>query len=170
MNDEQPQGDPLGEQEEQSPNGSSVEERAAEGEHEQEPEPPEPAMEFEGAAQLSLNLGHIVSNRNARKVESSSLRLLGGKRPIANLLDIDEEYSLIVRVRPDPPAPLAKRDASTGKTTAFDLDQTAQILHMRQATPEALRDLFADLLAKDGEAAGRLLDELRDLIAEPVAA
>ncbi len=137
---------------------ASIQDRAANGEHEQDPEPPEPPME--GEVQLSMNIGGIVSNRNARKVEEATLRLLGGKRPIGGLLDIDTEYDLIVRVLPDPPTPKANRDSATRKTQSFDLDQQAQVLHIRRADEEAIGDLFAGLLDRDQAAAGRLLEAM----------
>lgn len=149
----------------------SIADRAANGENEQDAvEPPEPPMEVEGSAQLSMNLGGVVSNRNARKVEGATLRLMGGKRDVAGLLDIDSEYNLLVRVRPDAPAPKALRDANTGRTRAFELDQQAQVLHIRVANADAIRDLFADLLGNDAAAAGALLDELQQFTSEEVRA
>lgn len=150
--------DPLG------GNGKTIEDRAADGDEldPDEIEPPEEPME--GEVQLSLNVGGVVQNRNARKVEAATLRLLGGKRPVAGLFSIDEEVTLVVRVQPHAPAPLEKRNATTGKVEAFDLDQTATVKHLRRADRDAIADLFADLLGQDAKAAGALLDELREFV------
>jgi hypothetical protein len=141
--------------------GRSIADRAegAEG----EVEPPEPPME--GDVQLSLNVGGVVTNRNARKVEQATLRLLGGKRPVSGLLGIDEEVTLVVRALPHAPAPLEKRN-ETGKVEAFDLDQTATVKYIRRADADAIRDLFADLLGRDEKQAAALLDELREFVSE----
>lgn len=162
-----PTDDPLGTrpQDEEDP---SIAGRAENGEHEEEPEEPEPPME--GDTQLSLNVGASTGNRNARKVKEATLRLMGGKRAVSGLLDIDTEYDLVVRVQPHAPAPLEKRNSDTGKVEAFDLDQRATVLHIRRADEAAVRDLFTHLLDADAAAAGKLLDELQAAMRGDVAA
>lgn len=152
--DDDPAGDGGAEQD-----AASVEERAANGEHLEPPEPP-----MGGDVQLSLNVGGVTSNRNARKVEEAAIVLQGGQRAVDALLDIDTEYELLVRVRPDAPKPVALRDPKTERTRAFKMVQTVQTRHVRRAdTADAIYELFAGLMERDGEAAAALRERLAAL-------
>ena len=159
------------EDEERRASAASVEERAAHGETVDAPEPP---VEL-GGAQLSLNIGAVLSNRNARQVEEAKIVIQGGEQSIDTMLDPDREYELLVRVWPDMPAPKAVRDSATYKVKAAKLRQTAQTTRIRRAdTPDSIRELFAMLLEYDAEGAGALLDllqqDVRAKFAGPVAA
>lgn len=137
---------------------ASIEDRAANGET---VDPPEPPIEL-GGAQLSLNMGAVLSNRNARQIEEAKIAIQGGEQSIDSMLDPDREYELLVRVLPDMPAPRAVRDSATNRVKAAKIRQTVQASRIRRAdTPASIRELFGMLLEHDAEGAGALLDALQ---------
>lgn len=146
------------EEEQRRASAATIEERAENGE---EIEGPEPPIEL-GGAQLSLNLGSVLSNRNARQIEEARIVIQGGEQAIDTMLDPDREYELLVRIKPDMPAPRAVRDSATDKVKAVKLRQTVQTSRVRRAdSPDSIRELFGMLLEHDAAAAGALLDGLR---------
>lgn len=151
-------GDPGEGEGDDAQDPQSIAERAANGEHEIDPEPPEPPME--GDVQLSLGLGKITGNRNARKVERATVSLTAAEREVDGLFDVDSEVYLLVRALPGEvtTVPIRGKDRIT---EAFKLRQSARTLSVQRAeSSAALAELFARLLDRDREAAGRLLDEL----------
>lgn len=139
-------------------NAASIEDRAENGETIEGPEPPIAL----GGAQLSLNIGAVLSNRNARQIEEAKIAIQGGEQSIDSMLDPDREYELLVRVKPDMPAPKAVRDSATDRVKAVKLRQTVQTSRVRRAdTPESIRELFGMLLEHDVEQAGALIETLR---------
>lgn len=154
--DEQAQLD--AEEEARRANAATIDERAANGEEIDGPDPP---IAF-GGAQLSLNMGAVLSNRNARQVEEARIAIQGGEQLIDSMLDPEREYELLVRVLPDMPAPRAVRDSGTNRVKASKIRQTVQASRIRRAdTPDSIRELFGMLLEHDAEGAGALLDMLQ---------
>jgi hypothetical protein len=161
-----PPDSPLGDGDEPT-NGATIAERAAEGEHEQDigPEP------VRSDGQLTLNLGTVAKGK---RVQEATLALSAQEVAIDGLLKPDDDYTFLVRGRVQHYVTVPIRDKD-GNTMAFKQRQPVRVMHVRRADDaETVHELFSDLIERDAEAAGVLLDELRvglsEALRQPAAA
>jgi hypothetical protein len=149
-------------------NGATIGDRAADGEHEEDlTAPPEPPVR--GDAQLTLNLGSILSS-GARKVTEATIALSAQEVAIDGLLKPDETYTFLVTGKVQHYVSVPIRDTKTDRTVGMKQRQPVRTLRVQRADgAEAIADLYDALLITDAEEAGKLLDELRARASEVLA-
>lgn len=169
LNDDDVAGDGNGGPTDDERSLASLAERAANGEHERDLEAPaDPPVR--GDAQLSLNLGSVL-DRNSRKVTEATIALSAQEVPIDGLLRPDESYTFLVDGQVQHYVSVPVRHPKTGRTIGMKQRQPVRTIRVARADgPDGVRVLFERLLAEDPGAAGRLLDELREVASEMLSA
>lgn len=143
---------------------TSIGERAANGEHNDEPE--QTYETVAGDHQLSLNLGAVSK---VKKVTESTISLSSAERPIDGLLDVDAEYDLDVRVKVKHYETRPVR--TDGVTKSWKQRQPVEVLTVRRVTAQQrVVDSFEDVLAASEQDAGKLLDDLSGMLKKEMAA
>lgn len=165
MGDDDPLQDPQN-----SGEGSSVEDRTANGEQVPPPDPP-----MGGDVQLSLNVGGLLE-KNGRRVLAAFVSLSAAQKEVDGLFAFDTVYPFLVRGKPGAVVTQPIEDPKTGKTKGVNQRQRIAVDSVQRAdTSEVIRELFADMLRASPAQAGQLLDALKDdasavLKLEPAAA
>lgn len=150
---------------------ATAEERTANGEHLEPVAPPEPPMG--GDAQLSLDVGKIVPAKS-RKVQEATISLSAAEVPVDGLFRPEERYPFLVMGVPGNVTTHYLRDSRSTATpkavTGVKLRQSISVDTVGRADDaSAIRELFGSLLSANAEAAGELLDALREDMAGSLA-
>lgn len=145
---------------------ASVEERAANGEHLEDTGPPP----MGGDVQLSMNVGKMLDPAS-RKVTEGTISLSAAEVPVDGLFRPDQRYAFVVMGVPGNVVTVPVRDpkstAIPRRVIGVKLRQNIAVDAVRRADdPEVLAELFGQLLDANPEAAGALIDQLRELVAE----
>lgn len=148
---------------------ASIEERAENGEHLEPAEPP-----MRGDVQLSLNVGKLL-DPPARKVSEGTISLSAAEVPVDGLFSPNQRYPFVAMGVPGNVTEHFVRDprstAVPKRVQSVKLRQNIAVDAVRRADdPEVIRELFAQLLESDPQAAGALADAIRELAGEALGA